>query len=88
MVNMLTLSAVDHWFESTSGQTRIRAAQSLLFLLSTAGLAGKQQKTNFIVFGLTRCGLEPMIYCTQGEHVNHYTTNAVIFTLENKIILK
>jgi hypothetical protein len=29
--------------------------------------------TNFIVFGLTRSGLEP----TRGEHANHYTTNAV-----------
>jgi hypothetical protein len=33
--------------------------------------------TNFIVFGLTSPGLEPMIYHTQGEHANHYTTDAV-----------
>ena len=30
--------------------------------------------TNFIDFGLTWLGLEPMIYHTRGEHANHYTT--------------
>ena len=33
--------------------------------------------TNFIIFGLTRLVLEPTIYCTRGEHTNHYTTDAV-----------
>jgi hypothetical protein len=32
--------------------------------------------TNFIVFGLTRLGLEPAIYHTPGEHANHYATDA------------
>ena len=36
---------------------------------------------NFIVFSLTRSGIEPMIYCTWGEHANNYTTDAV-FTSE------
>ena len=40
-------------------------------------LSGEATNTNFIVFGLTRSGLEPTIYCTRGEHANHYTTNAV-----------
>jgi hypothetical protein len=40
-------------------------------------LSGEATNTNFIVFGLTRSGLEPMIYRTLGEHTNHYTTNAV-----------
>ena len=35
----------------------------------------------FIVFGLIRSGLEPMIYRTRGEHANHYTTDAVCFVL-------
>ena len=35
--------------------------------------------SNFIVFGLTRSGLEPTIYCTRGT--NHYTTNAVLSIL-------
>ena len=34
--------------------------------------------TNFIVFGLTRPGLEPAIYITGSEHANHYTNDAVI----------
>jgi hypothetical protein len=28
------------------------------------------------VFCLTRLGLEPMIYCSRGEHANHNTTTA------------
>ena len=28
-------------------------------------------KTNFIVFGLTRLGIDPMIYRNCGEHDNH-----------------
>jgi hypothetical protein len=38
---------------------------------------GEATYTNFIVFGLTRMGLTPTIYHTQGEHANHYTTNVV-----------
>ena len=40
-------------------------------------LSGEAIKNNFIVFGLTRSGLEPTIYHTRGEHTNHYTTDAV-----------
>ena len=40
-------------------------------------LSEEATKTNFIVFGLTRPGLEPMIYRTRGKHPNHYTTDAV-----------
>jgi hypothetical protein len=32
----------------------------------------------FLVFGLTWSGLNPTIYCSQGEHANHYTTDAVV----------
>ena len=32
---------------------------------------------NFIVFGLTRAGLEPTIYGTRGEHDHHYTADAI-----------
>jgi hypothetical protein len=38
---------------------------------------GETTNTNFIVFGFTRPGLEPTIYRTQGEHPNHYTSDAV-----------
>jgi hypothetical protein len=30
---------------------------------------------------LTRSGFETMIYCTRGEHANHYTTDAVSLLL-------
>jgi hypothetical protein len=38
-------------------------------------LSGEATNTNFIVFGLTRQGIEPTIYRTRGEHANHYTTD-------------
>jgi hypothetical protein len=41
-------------------------------------LSGEATNTNFIVFGLTRSGLEPTIYRTRGEHANHCTTDAVV----------
>jgi hypothetical protein len=41
-------------------------------------LSGDATNTNFIVFGLTRPGLEPTIYRTGCEHANHYATDAVI----------
>ena len=31
----------------------------------------------FLVFGLTRSGLEPKIYHTRGKHANHYTSDGV-----------
>ena len=40
-------------------------------------LPGEATNTNCIVFRLTRPGLEPRtIYRTQGEHANHYATEA------------
>ena len=52
-----------------------RAKPSFLLLLNAA--CGEATNTNFIVFGLTRSGLERTSYCTWGEHANHYTTDAV-----------
>jgi hypothetical protein len=40
-------------------------------------LSREAANTNFIVVGLTRLGLESMIYCTQDEHADNYTTDAV-----------
>jgi len=40
-------------------------------------LSGEATNTNFIVFGLTRPGLERTIYRTRGEHANNYTTDKV-----------
>ena len=53
-----------------------RANHSLIYLLNAVCLAKKQQI--LILFsGLTQMGLELMIESTRGEHVNHYTTDAV-----------
>jgi len=41
-------------------------------------LSGEATNTNLIVFGLTRTGLEPTIYCTRGEHSNYYATDVVV----------
>jgi hypothetical protein len=60
--------------------SRFLANQSLLFHLHDARLAENQQIPNFKVFDLTWSGLEHMIYCTRGEHANHYATDAVTFT--------
>ena len=57
------------------------ANQSLLFLLKTV-LTREATNTNFIVFGLTRSGLKPTIYHTRGEHTNHYSTDAVISSID------
>ena len=40
-------------------------------------LRGEATNSNFVVFGLTRSGIEPTIYHTRDKHVNHYTTDAV-----------
>jgi hypothetical protein len=51
-----------------------RANQSLLFCCS---LVEKQQIPMFMVFGFTWMWLKLTINHTQGEHTNHYATNAV-----------
>jgi hypothetical protein len=51
--------------------------------------SGETTNTNFIIFGLTRLGLEPTIYRTLGEHANHYATDVVthsVLKFENKSI--
>jgi hypothetical protein len=40
-------------------------------------LSGDVTNANFKFFSLTRSGIEPTIYCSRGEHANHYTTDAV-----------
>jgi hypothetical protein len=44
---------------------------SLLLLLNAVCLAEKQQIPILWVFILTLPGLEPMIYCTRGEHATN-----------------
>jgi hypothetical protein len=47
----------------------------LVFALSPSYcvLSGEATNTNFLFFGLTRPGLEPMIYRTRGKHFNQST---------------
>jgi hypothetical protein len=40
-------------------------------------LSGEATNANFIVFGMTRPGLEPAIYRTRDEHATYYATDAV-----------
>ena len=47
-------------------------------------LNGESTNTNFIVFCLTRSGLPPTIYCTRGEHTNHYVINVVVVLMSTK----
>ena len=51
-----------------------KPAKSFFFLLTAACLAEKQQIPIVLVFGWP----EATIYCTQGDHTNHYTTDAVL----------
>jgi hypothetical protein len=46
-------------------------------------LSGEVANTNFIIFSLMRSGIEPTIYCTRGQHSNHYTSDAVICVYED-----
>jgi hypothetical protein len=46
-------------------------------------LSGETANTNFIVFNLIWPGLEPTIYCTEGEYANNYTTDAVVYLIES-----
>ena len=46
------------------------------------------EATHFKVFGLIRPEFEPTIYCTRGEHTNHYTIDAVAVIKDNFFILR
>ena len=50
-------------------------------------LGREAANTSFIIFALTRPGLEPTIYRTRVKHANHYTTDAVSFTFVTRNIL-
>jgi hypothetical protein len=50
-------------------------------------LSGEATNTNFIVFGLTRSGLELTIYRTRDEHTNYYTIDVVEVDLVFVIVL-
>ena len=41
-------------------------------------LSGEATNTNFIVFGLTRPGIDPTIYRNRGEHANNHTNDTFL----------
>ena len=49
-------------------------------------LSGEATKTNLIVFGWTRTGLEPTNYHTRFEHANQYATDAVTYIRKTSLI--
>ena len=67
-IDMSPNSDTSSWF---------RTNKSLIFLLHVACLPVKQQIQIFLVFGLTRAGLEHTFNRIRGENANHSTTDAV-----------
>ena len=67
-------------FNATFNNISVISWGSVLLLDETGVpvLSGEAINANFIIFGLTRSGLEPTIYRTRCEHANHYTTDAVV----------
>jgi hypothetical protein len=55
----------------------------VLFILKVVCLAEKK-KIQISVFGITRPGLEPMIYRTWGQYANQYATDAVFVVTEKR----
>ena len=50
-------------------------------------ISGEATNTNFIVFGLTRPGLEPTSYHTWGKHANLYITYAISMLEDDEFII-
>ena len=59
-----------------------------IILILSQPVCREATNSNFIVFGLTRPGLEPTMYSTRGEHVNHYATDAIIWRNSCRIVNK
>ena len=55
-----------------------RANQTCSFSLLINAFLGRSNKYHFIVFGLTRPGLEHTISHTRGDHTNHNTADEVV----------
>ena len=57
--------------------TELDFYSSLVAQLRHNNLIGNATNTNFLVFGVTRSGLEHTIYRTRGKHHNHYIIDAI-----------
>jgi hypothetical protein len=66
-------------FKTSSLTIGMQLVQITRFNASRIAQNYEATNTNFIVFGLTRPGLEPMIYRTQEEHAYHYAEITLAF---------
>jgi hypothetical protein len=69
------------WLKHYSTKTHNLDSKPTRLFLNAVCLAENTTNTctNLTVFGLTRLGLETMIYHTQGEHTNQYTNDVVFY---------
>ena len=74
-----------HWNNSLQADMLLHSLWHIILSLSQWVFAltpycymlnGEATKTNFIVFYLTKHGLEPTIYQTRAKHANHFIINA------------
>jgi hypothetical protein len=82
-VSWLTQQSVDRHVAPVGHIILIPGQPVCVFSPYCCGLSQETTRFFFIVFGLTRPGLEPTIYHTWGEH---YTTDAVTTILINKAL--
>jgi hypothetical protein len=77
---------LDHFLKQRSTDRHVASVGHIILIPSQPVFAlspkfcaffGEATDTNFVVFCLTRSGLEPTIYRTRDEHANHYTIDAV-----------
>ena len=61
-----------HWNNSSAQVDIFLLGNIVLFIQFLLLLGGKVVNTNLLVFGLTRSGIEPTIFRTQSECVNHH----------------
>jgi hypothetical protein len=64
---------------------KVYSRDNFLYLHNAASLSREATNTNDIDLGLTLPGLEPTIYRTRGEHVNHNATDAVLLINQNNV---
>jgi hypothetical protein len=89
----LDLDIVGHWNNSTRVDMSfhsipIPSRPVFAFKPWSCVLSGEPNNTNFIVFGLTRLGLETTIYLTRGERWNNNAIDAFYFLEDAGVVSK